>query len=97
MISNRADASMLIKAILSLKTSEECAAFLEDVLTIKETRDIVQRLDVAKCLSENMKYSDISVSTGASSATISRVNRAYVYGSGGYQIILDRLFGGESQ
>ena len=97
MLSNHADISTLVRAFLSLETEEECAAFLEDVLTIKETRDIVQRLDVAKCLSEGIKYADISASTGASSATISRVNRAYVYGSGGYQTILDRLFGGESQ
>ena len=90
---HRIDTDMLIKAILSLQNEEECAAFLEDVLTIKETRDIVQRLDVAKCLSEGIKYSDISQITSASSATISRVNRAYTYGAGGYSIILDRLFG----
>jgi TrpR-related protein YerC/YecD len=82
---------LLIKALLSLKTEAECAAFLEDLMTRKEMSDIAQRLLVAKMLSEQAVYNKIVEQTGASTATISRVNRAYHYGAGGYQAILDRI------
>lgn len=88
-------AAMLVKAILALKTEDECRAFLEDLMTGKEIQDCGQRLMVAKLLSEQMVYSRIAEATGASSATISRVNRCYTYGTGGYRIILDRLCGEE--
>lgn len=87
-------AAMLVKAMLSLQTEEECRAFLEDVMTGKEIQDCGQRLLVAKLLREQMVYSRIAEATGASSATISRVNRCCTYGTGGYQIVLDRLCGG---
>ena len=82
---------LLVEAILSLKTGEECKAFLDDIMTIKEIRDIAQRLEVAKCLSEGEKFAEISRKTGASSATITRVNRCYNYGPGGYKTVLDRI------
>lgn len=82
---------LLIKAILSLKTEEECKNFLDDLLTRKEILDAAQRLIVARLLSEQVVYSKIAEETGASTATISRVNRAYLYGSGGYREMLKRI------
>lgn len=82
---------LLLKAILALETEEECAAFLEDLMTRKELSDIAQRLSVAKMLSEQAVYSKIVEKTGASTATISRVNRAYHYGAGAYAKILERV------
>ena len=67
----------LCKAILSLKTKEECYAFLEDICTIKEVQDLSQRLQVAQMLSQGISYTAICKQTGASTATISRVSRAY--------------------
>lgn len=77
--------NLLIKALLSLETKEECEAFLEDIMTKKEVIDIAQRLLVAKMLSEQIVYNKIVEETGASTATISRVNRSYLYGAGGYK------------
>lgn len=82
---------MLVDAILSLRTEEEVALFLEDLMTRKEILDSAQRMLVAKMLSEKVVYSKIAVETGASTATISRVNRAYQYGAGGYRTVLDRI------
>ena len=79
------------KAILSLKTEEELYAFLDDVCTIKEMLDISQRLSVAKLLRQGVSYSAISKETGASTATISRVNKCCEYGEGGYKMVLDRI------
>ena len=84
---------MLFKAMLSLESEEECAAFLEDLMTRKEMEDVAQRLAVAKMLSEQAVYSRIVEKTGASTATISRVNRAYNYGTGAYAKILKRISG----
>ena len=81
----------LTKALLSLESEAECAAFLEDLLTRKELTDIAQRLLVAKMLSEQIVYNKIVEQTGASTATISRVNRALHYGAGGYQEILNKI------
>ncbi|MBE6584576.1 MAG: hypothetical protein E7649_06355 [Ruminococcaceae bacterium] len=80
-----------VNALLKLKTEEECIAFLEDICTIKEIQDISQRLLVAKMLNEGEKYQNIEKQTGASTATISRVNKCLAYGSGGYKIVLDRI------
>jgi TrpR-related protein YerC/YecD len=77
--------NLLVKAILSLNTKEECDAFLEDIMTKKEVLDIAQRLIVAKMLSEQTVYNKIVEETGASTATISRVNRSFLYGAGGYK------------
>lgn len=76
---------LLIKALLSLETEEQCDQLLEDLMTRKEVTDIAQRMLVAKMLSEQTVYNKIVVETGASTATISRVNRSYLYGAGGYK------------
>ena len=86
-------AQLLIQAILSLETEEECRAFLEDLMTGKEIQDCSQRILVAKLLREKMVYSHIARHTGASTATISRVNRCCAYGAGGYQLVLERIEG----
>ena len=82
---------MLIRAFLSLKNEEECIAFLEDLMTQREIADIAQRLLVAKLLSEQVVYNKIVEDTGASTATIARINRACNYGAGGYKTVLERL------
>ncbi len=79
------------KAVLSLETPEECKEFFEDIFTVKELQDISQRFEVAIMLDKGKSYNEICEKTGASTATISRVNRCLVYGSGGYKNILDRL------
>ena len=80
----------MYEAILSLKSVEECMAFFDDLCTVAELLAMEQRYQVAACLNEGMIYSDILAETGASSATISRVNRSLQYGKGGYQIVFDR-------
>ncbi len=82
---------MLFKAILMLKDNDECSSFFEDIFTVRELQDISQRLQVAQLLKEGKSYQVISKETGASTATISRVNRCLLYGSGGYNMILERL------
>ncbi len=82
---------MLISALTRIKSREESRALLEDLLTSKEILDIAQRLEVAKMLSEKTVYSRIAEKTGASTATISRVNRSVQYGTGGYQAALERI------
>lgn len=81
----------LIKAILTLDSEEECKAFLEDVMTTKEILDMSQRIHVASLLKDKVVYSKISSLTGASAATISRVNRCINYGSGGYDKVLEKM------
>lgn len=81
----------LFKAILELQSLEECYDFFEDLCTIQELKAISQRLVVAKMLSEKSVYTDIVNATGASTATISRVNRSLQYGSDGYDIIFERI------
>lgn len=78
----------LFEAITRLNTVEECAAFFEDICTIKELQDISQRLEVAEMLNNGKNYQEISKVTGASTATICRVNKCLVYGSGGYRSVL---------
>jgi len=80
----------LFRAILQLKNEEECYAFFEDVCTIKELQDISQRFEVAKLLSEGKSYLQISAATGASTATIGRVNKCLHYGTGGYKTALEK-------
>ncbi len=81
----------MYEAILSLKNVEECMAFFDDLCTVTELMALEQRYQVAACLNEGMIYNDILAETGASSATISRVNRSLQYGKGGYQTVFDRL------
>lgn len=87
----REDIRLLVRAILNLQNEEECRLFLEDLLTAKEIEDAAQRLQVAQRLLRGVHYADISEETGASSATISRVNRCVVYGAGGYETVLKKL------
>ena len=81
----------LASAFLSLNTVEEVYNFLEDVATIGEIKALSQRLEVARLLRQNHTYPQIAQLTGASTATISRVNKCLVYGSDGYRRMLDRL------
>ena len=81
----------LIKAVSELKNEDEAAAFFDDLCTIAEIKAMSARLEVSRQLKEGRVYSDIARDTGASTATISRVNRCLQYGSGGYNIILERL------
>ena len=86
-------AALLVRAILALETEEECRAFLEDLMTGREIQDCSQRILVAKLLRQKLVYSRIAEATGASSATISRVNRCCTYGAGGYQTVLEKIEG----
>lgn len=81
----------LFVAILNLEDEEECRAFFEDICTIKELQDLSQRLVVAKMLNRGEKYQSIEETTGASTATISRVNKCLTYGNGGYRTALEKL------
>lgn len=82
---------LFFKAILELQDIEECYKFFEDVATINEVKALAQRLQVAKLLSDKKTYTEIAEITGASTATISRVNRCLNYGSNGYNLILEKL------
>lgn len=81
----------LFEAILSLQDLDECYRFFEDVCTINELLSLSQRFEVARMLRKKRTYLDIADETGASTATISRVNRALNYGNDGYEMALDRL------
>jgi TrpR-related protein YerC/YecD len=81
----------LFDAILSLKNKEECYTFFEDVCTINELLSLSQRFEVARMLREKKTYLEISEKTGASTATISRVNRSLTYGNDGYEMVFNRL------
>ena len=81
----------LFSAILSLKDKEECYTFFEDLCTINELLSLSQRFEVAKMLREKRTYLEIAEKTGASTATISRVNRSLNYGNDGYDMVFDRI------
>ncbi|MBR6395693.1 MAG: TrpR YerC/YecD [Lachnospiraceae bacterium] len=81
----------LFDSILSLKSREECYVFFEDICTINELLSLSQRLEVAKMLTEHTTYLEIQEKTGASTATISRVNRSLNYGNDGYTMVFDRV------
>lgn len=86
------DLDILFKAILELEDIDECYKFFEDIATINELKAISQRIQVAKMLKDKKVYTEIAEITGASTATISRVNKCLNYGQGGYNIVLDRLY-----
>ena len=90
-IATKQKSDLLYKAILKLETEEECYNFFQDLCTISEMRAMEQRFEVAKLLNEGMIYNDILEKTGASSATISRVNRSLQYGEDGYSVAFRRL------
>ncbi len=81
----------LFEAILTLENVEECFDFFEDVCTVNEVLSIAQRFAVAKMLKENNTYLEVAKVTGASTATISRVNRSLNYGNDGYEMVLSRM------
>ena len=81
----------LFEAVLTLENVEECFQFFEDVCTVNEVLAIAQRFSVAKMLKENHTYLEVAKETGASTATISRVNRSLNYGSDGYDMVFSRL------
>ena len=81
----------LAEAMLTLKNQEEAFLFFEDIFTVKELQAVAQRLAVARLLKRRVTYHDIADQTGASTATISRVNRSLIYGAGGYQMVLSRM------
>lgn len=87
----------LYRAILSLENEEECSAFFEDLCTINEIISLSQRMSVAKKLDEGKTFSAITAETGASSATIGRVNRCLSYGNGGYKNVIEKLKRGEKK
>lgn len=93
----RTEVDHLFEAILILKDKEECYTFFEDVCTINELLSISQRYEVAKLLREGQTYLDISNATGASTATISRVNRSLNYGNDGYDLVLERVHEKEAE
>ena len=84
---------LLVKALVSVDNEKDCQALLDDLMTRKELMDIAQRILVAKMLSEQIVYNKIVEETGASTATISRVNRSYAYGEGGYTKIFKKIKG----
>ena len=81
----------LCQAVCLLQSEEECYRFFEDICTISELRSIAQRLDVARMLREGMTYTSIAEKTGASTATISRVNRSLQFGSDGYRLVFEKM------
>ena len=85
------DTKTLMECILSLQTTQECEAFFADLCTMSELSAMVQRLEVAQLLKQDMVYNTIVAKTGASSATISRVARCLNYGAGGYDLALGRI------
>ena len=81
----------LFQGILSLEDKEECYTFFEDICTINELLSLSQRFEVAKMLREHKTYLEIAEKTGASTATISRVNRSLNYGNDGYDMVFERI------
>ena len=81
----------LFDAVLCLQSREECYSFFEDLCTVNELLSLSQRFEVAKMLADKRTYLDISEKTGASTATISRVNRSLNYGNDGYEMVFSRM------
>ena len=89
-VANKQRSMALYESILELKDLDECCAFFDDLCTVGELRALEQRYDVAILLDEGMVYTDILEKTGASSATISRVNRIFSFGAGGFRKMIQR-------
>lgn len=83
---------LLLKALLNIQNEEEACRLLDDLCTIKEIQALAQRMEVADMLAKQITYNKISAETGASTATISRVNRCLNYGGGGYKLVLGRIY-----
>ena len=95
--SNNPSTERLFRTIASISSASECRAFLEDLCTIKEIHDMAQRLETAILLEQGMSYQKISEQVGVSTATISRVNRALLYGYDGYRAVIDKMKETEKQ
>ncbi len=92
---NKQSVERFFNVVLGLESVDECYKFFEDICTVKELQDMGQRLDVALMLSEGKNYNVISAEVGASSATISRVNKCLMYGSGGYELAIGKIKSGD--
>lgn len=88
---NNESLNNLFRAVLQLRTVDECYSFFEDLCTISELQSMSQRMEVALMLRDKKVYTDIAAKTGASTATISRVNKCINYGQDGYNLVIDRL------
>ncbi|MBP3410708.1 MAG: hypothetical protein J6M10_06895 [Clostridia bacterium] len=86
-----ARADLLAQAFLSLETEEDCYRLFEDLFTIREVQDLSSRMEIALMLRDKVTYNEIVEKTGASTATIGRVNRALNYGAGGYERVIEKL------
>jgi len=84
-------ADLLARAFLSLETIEDCYRLFEDLFTIREVQDLSSRMEIALMLRDKITYNEIVEKTGASTATIGRVNRALNYGAGGYACVMDKM------
>ena len=82
---------LLAKAFLALETEEDCYRLFEDLFTIREVQDLSSRMEIAMMLKDRVTYNEIVEKTGASTATIGRVNRALSYGAGGYERVIEKL------
>ena len=82
---------LLAKAFLSLENTEDCYRLFEDLFTIREVQDLSSRMEIALMLRDKVTYNEIVEKTGASTATIGRVNRALNYGAGGYALVMDKI------
>ena len=86
-----ARADLPAKAFLALETEEDCYRLFEDLFTIREVQDLSSRMEIAMMLKDRVTYNEIVEKTGASTATIGRVNRALSYGAGGYERVIEKL------
>ena len=82
---------LLAKAFLSLQSEEDCYRLFEDLFTIREIQDLSSRMEIALMLRDKVTYNELGERTGASTATIGRVNRALNYGAGGYELVMNRI------
>lgn len=87
----------LFNAVLQLNSLDDCYRFFEDLCTVSEIKALSQRIVVAKMLSDKRVYSDIVAATGASTATISRVNRSLIYGCDAYDMVFSRMMNADSK
>ena len=88
-------ADLLARAFLTLESMEDCYRLFEDLFTIREVQDLSSRMEIAMMLRDKITYNEIVEKTGASTATIGRVNRALNYGAGGYECVIEKLRGQE--
>jgi TrpR-related protein YerC/YecD len=88
-----ADTAPLLEAVVALRTVDEAAAFLRDLCTLRELEEMTQRWAVVRLLSEGLSYRDIADRTGASTATVTRINQWFQHGTGGYRMMLERVAG----